>query len=133
MKYIIIGLGKERYAISTEVVRSVERVQAIRSIPMVDPSIKGVINLRGKVLMVKDLRAIFGLEATPMTEDHRFVIIHDVAYIVDGAYDMVDIEDANIDPLRTGNEMMKGVFKKDEQMIIVIQDQELLQVNEIDF
>ena len=126
MKYIIIGLGKERYAISTAIVRSVERVQEIRSIPMVDPSFKGVINLRGKVLMVKDLRVIFGLEATPVTEDHRFVIIHDVAYIVDGAYDMLDIEDTNIDSLRAGNEMMKGVFQKDEQMILVVQDHKLL-------
>lgn len=69
---------------------------------------------------------IIGLEATPMTEDHRFVIIHDVAYIVGRAYDIVDIEEANIEPLNTESTMMKGVIKRGEQIIIVIKEQELL-------
>jgi purine-binding chemotaxis protein CheW len=62
-KYLTIGLDSEDYCIAVLRVREIIRLQAITPVPRVPDFVKGVINLRGRVIPVLDLRVKFGLRA----------------------------------------------------------------------
>ena len=62
-KYLTVGLDREAYGIAVLKVREIIRMQKITPVPQMPPYIKGVINLRGRVIPVVDLRIKFGLEA----------------------------------------------------------------------
>src|ERR1700683_3067698 len=69
-KYLTFGLGKEEFAIQVLRVREIMGVQEITAVPQTPGYVKGVINLRGKVIPVVDLRLKFCLpevEYTPRT------------------------------------------------------------------
>jgi len=69
-KYLSFRLGKEDFAIQVLKVREIVGIQDITSVPQMPGYVKGVINLRGKVIPVVDLRLKFGLaevECTPRT------------------------------------------------------------------
>jgi purine-binding chemotaxis protein CheW len=69
-KYLTFQLGKEEFAIHVLRVREIMGVQDITAVPQTPPYVKGVLNLRGKVIPIVDLRMKFGmpeLEYTPRT------------------------------------------------------------------
>jgi purine-binding chemotaxis protein CheW len=72
-KYLSFHLGDEEYAIQVLKVREIVKLQHITSVPETRPELKGVINLRGKVIPVVDLRLRFGLSEKPY--DQRTCII----------------------------------------------------------
>src|SRR5688572_20208125 len=72
-KYLTFQLGNEHYAIQVLRVREIVKVQHITAVPDTPPEVRGVINLRGKVIPVIDLRLKFGM---PESEyGHRTCII----------------------------------------------------------
>ena len=64
-KYLSFHLGDEEYAIQVLKVREIVKLQHITSVPETPPELKGVIDLRGKVIPVVDLRLRFGLPEKP--------------------------------------------------------------------
>src|SRR5689334_2680547 len=69
-KYLVFELGREEFGIRVLKVREIMGIQDITAVPHTPPHVKGVINLRGKVIPVVDLRLKFGLpeqEYTPRT------------------------------------------------------------------
>jgi purine-binding chemotaxis protein CheW len=71
-RYLTIALGNESYGIAVLKVREIIRLQKITPVPQMPPSIKGVINLRGRVIPVVDLRIKFGFTAV---DDERTCIV----------------------------------------------------------
>jgi purine-binding chemotaxis protein CheW len=72
-KYLVFHLGEEEYGIQVQKVREIMGVQDITQVPQTPPHVKGVINLRGKVIPVVDLRLKFRMPAKEYT--HRTCII----------------------------------------------------------
>ena len=95
MKVIIFELMDKEYAIEVDVVQSIERVISMTRVPKTPPYVKGVINLRGVVTPIVDLRVRFGLEPKEMDNSTRIIIVsledYDVGLIVDAANDVMDI------------------------------------------
>ncbi len=77
-KYIIFKLAEERYGVPVLDVREIIHMQPIRSMPQLPEYIKGVINLRGKVIPIVDLRLKLGME-TIEYNDRMCIIVVDVA------------------------------------------------------
>jgi purine-binding chemotaxis protein CheW len=73
-KYLTFVLGGESYGIAILQVREIIRPTAITPVPQMPPHIKGVLNLRGKIFPVLDLRARFGL-ATPAGNDRSCIVV----------------------------------------------------------
>lgn len=71
-KYLTVVLGREGYGIAALKVREIVRLQKITPLPQMPPQVKGVINLRGRVIPVVDLRVQFGL---PGAFDERTCIV----------------------------------------------------------
>lgn len=74
-KYLTFGLGKEEFAIQVLRVREIMGVQDITAVPQTPCYVKGVINLRGKVIPVVDLRLKFGLPAQEYTQRTCIVVV----------------------------------------------------------
>lgn len=77
-KYIIFQLAEERYGVPVLDVREIIRMQPVRSMPRLPDYVKGVINLRGKIIPIVDLRLKLGMEAIDYNE-RMCIIVFDVA------------------------------------------------------
>ncbi|EXX91308.1 chemotaxis protein CheW [Paenibacillus darwinianus] len=129
LKVIVFALANEHYGIEVDKVRTIERMMPITRVPKTPAFIKGVINLRGVVIPVIDLRGRFGLEQTEATENSRIIIVAsndlEVGFIVDSANDVIDIDSDAIDtpPEVVGGiraKYLRGVAKLDEQRLLIM-------------
>jgi purine-binding chemotaxis protein CheW len=75
-KYLAFGLGHESYAVDVLKIREIIRLQSITHVPRLPNYIKGVINLRGKIIPVLDLRIKFDLPNTEATERTCIIVVH---------------------------------------------------------
>jgi purine-binding chemotaxis protein CheW len=75
-KYLTFLLGRESYGVEVLKVREIIRLQAITNVPRMPDYVKGVINLRGKIIPVIDLRIKFSLEKAEATERTCIVVVH---------------------------------------------------------
>ncbi len=141
LKVIVFALANEHYGIEVEKVRTIERMIPITRVPKTPAFIKGVINLRGVVIPVLDLRGRFGLENTEPTENSRIIIVAandlEVGFIVDSANDVIDIDSDAIDspPEVVGGikaKYLRGVAKlSDNRLLIMLNLAEVLSRDEI--
>ncbi|HVS51187.1 MAG TPA: chemotaxis protein CheW [Opitutaceae bacterium] len=105
-KYLTVLLADESYGIAVLKVREIVRLQKITAVPQMPACVKGVINLRGRVVPVIDLRVKFGLVAA-MSERTCIVVVHvgresqrsiPLGLIVDTVEEVVSLSDADIAP-----------------------------------
>jgi purine-binding chemotaxis protein CheW len=128
-KIIAFQLKDKEYAIPVEQVRSIEKIQHITRVPSAAPYIKGVINLRGLVTPIIDLRNRFGLGDADLSEHSRIIIAVldslEVGLIVDAANDVLDIQRDAIEPPPeiiggTEAEYINGVVKAGKRLLILL-------------
>ena len=74
-KYLTFALGRESYGIQVLKIREIIRFLDITAVPRMPQYVKGVINLRGKVIPVLDLRLRFGLAETETTERTCIIVV----------------------------------------------------------
>lgn len=101
-KYLTFVLGEEEYGLEILKVREIIGLMEITSVPQTPNFIKGVINLRGKVIPVIDLRLKFGMAEAKPTEE-TCVIVVDIGeglmgVLVDTVSEVLDIKDDEIEP-----------------------------------
>lgn len=140
LKVIVFQLKDEEYAIPVQQVRSIEKVQHITRVPRTPHYVKGVINLRGVVTPIIDLRARFDIESIPNTENTRVIIVADeqieVGLIVDAANDVIDIPIDRIEPTpevvdTVTAEYINGVAKIGKRLLILLNLEKVLNAQEL--
>src|SRR5208337_4948422 len=102
-KYLTFILGREEFAIQVLRVREIMGVQDITAVPQTPAYVKGVINLRGKVIPVVDLRLKFGLEAAEYTERTCIIVVEvkgdassmPTGIVVDGVAEVLNLAAAD--------------------------------------
>jgi purine-binding chemotaxis protein CheW len=123
-KYLTFALGREEYGLPVLKVREIIKMMDITAVPQVPAAIRGVMNLRGKVIPVIDLRIRFGL-ASQADTDRSSIIVVDLlvggdrvlmGVVVDAVRDVLNITDAEIqEPPQFGTEVstdfMTGLAK----------------------
>ena len=144
-KYITFKLANEVYAFEILKVREIIGMMGITQVPQSDPAIKGVINLRGKVNPVVDLRKIFGMSDTVPTETTVIVIVQTVVgeqestmgVLVDEVLEVLNIENADIEPppnmgdFETSNQtFMLGVAKLNSRVVFLLDINSVLNSNQ---
>jgi purine-binding chemotaxis protein CheW len=101
-KYLNFKIGSESYGISIRYVREIVELQKISEVPDMPAYVKGVINLRGKVIPVVDIRLRFRFD--PREYDDRTCIIvvmmnnSAIGFIVDTVEDVLEIPESQIEP-----------------------------------
>lgn len=100
-KYLTFKLAGEEYGVEILKVREINGVMDITAVPRMPTYMKGVINLRGKVIPVVDLRLKFGLEEIEYTEQTCIIVVDvgkEIGIIVDTVSEVLDIEGKNVEP-----------------------------------
>lgn len=147
-KVIVFALGNEEYGVEVEKVKTIERMQPMTRVPKAAAFIKGVINLRGVVIPIIDLRSRFGLPESEYTDNTRIIIVaagdYEVGLIVDAANDVIDLDEERIDnpPEVVGGikaKYLRGIARVGEQRLLVLLNleqvlnkQELVQLSQLE-
>ena len=134
-KYLTFALSQERYGMEILKVQEIIGVTHITKVPKADSYIKGVINLRGKIIPVVDLRLRFNLEEIPYNERTCIIVVtiprgdHKIAVgvIVDTvlevtSFDRSTIEDAPEYGSSLDTQFILGIGKKVENELVVLID-----------
>jgi purine-binding chemotaxis protein CheW len=104
-KYLTFTLQAESYGIDVLKVREIIRLAAITTVPQMPAHIRGVINLRGKIIPVMDLRIRFGFAVTQAEQNCIIVVqvklptgkMTQIGLIVDGVEEVINIADSDIE------------------------------------
>ena len=105
-KYLTFNLDAESYGIDGLKVREIIRLAAITAVPQMPAHIRGVINLRGKIIPVMDLRVRFGIAPTESTNQTCIVVVQvklpngkpaQMGLIVDGVEEVINLAESDIE------------------------------------
>jgi purine-binding chemotaxis protein CheW len=104
-KYLTFALAQEEYGLEILKVREIIGYMDITAVPQTPHHVKGVINLRGQVIPVIDLRAKFGMETTEVTEETCIIVVEisqgahkfSTGIVVDHVQEVLDIAGENIE------------------------------------
>ncbi|RXZ79814.1 purine-binding chemotaxis protein CheW [Paenibacillaceae bacterium] len=105
-QYVEFGIGDEGYAIKISDVHEIIRVQNMTDIPNSQAYVKGVINLRGKIVPIVSLRSLFAMADDQFTKASRIVVVHhqeeSIGIIVDRVNRVTTFSDIQPPPDRVG-------------------------------
>ncbi|MCE5341953.1 MAG: chemotaxis protein CheW [Planctomycetaceae bacterium] len=104
-KYLTFALGSEEYGLEILKVREIIGYMDITAVPQTPSYVKGVINLRGQVIPVVDLRAKFGMETAKVTDETCIIVVEihqeghkfSTGIVVDHVQEVLDIDGENIE------------------------------------
>ncbi|MGP4059848.1 chemotaxis protein CheW [Halobacillus sp. H74] len=140
LKVIVFQIKDEEYTIPVEQVGSIERMMPITRVPGTKPFVKGVLNLRGVVTPIIDLRERFEIESTDNTEQTRIITVTiqglNVGLIVDAANDVLDLDESTIEPPpevigTVEAEYIQGVAKLDQRLLILLNLEKVLSKEDV--
>ncbi len=126
---VVFDLAGEIYGVNIETVREIIRMQAVTYVPDAPDFVEGVINLRGRVIPVVDLRRRFGLTVSDETNDSRVLVVdsagEDLGVIVDAVTEVQRIAEDSIEPVSSlvsteQSEYIVGITKVGDQLIILL-------------
>jgi len=146
LQLVTFVVGTEEFAVSILSVREINRMMQITRVPQSPPFIEGVINLRGSIIPVMDLRKRFSVEALKDTSDSRIVVVEVssrvIGFTVDRVNEVLRIDAGIVEPPPSmvagiDSEYVQGVGKLDDRLLILLDlerlfnDKDLEQVDQI--
>ena len=142
-KYLTFQLGEEGYAIPILKVKEIIGMMDITEVPKMPEFVKGVINLRGKIIPVIDLRLKFGLEEKSYDERTSIIVVEleseaatkTSGIVVDTVQEVLDINSANVEPPPYGTEgeqaFLAGMGKVKDKVIMLLDSDKILSSDEM--
>lgn len=138
-KVIVFQLENEEYCIPIYQVHGIERMEYITRVPGTYSFVTGVINLRGVVTPIIDLRKRLGLKVSDYNEDTRIIIVSvgdiEVGLIVDAANDVLDLPVYKIEPPpefeETKEEYIQGVVNINQRLLILLNLEHVIDQNQM--
>lgn len=128
-QYLTFMLGDEQYGVPIETVREINRVGEITPVPRTPDFLKGVMNLRGKIIPVIELRIKFGMAPIAFTRNTCIIVIDTLTsqfgMIVDAVSEVVHLQESQIQaPPDMGDSValsfVRGMGKIDNHVIILV-------------
>lgn len=135
IKVIVFQLADKEYAIPVSHVQGIEKLIHITRVPKTAKYVKGVMNLRGVVTPIVDLRERFEIPASENEDTTRIIIISledmEVGFVVDSANDVLDIAANSIEPQpevvgSLEEEFISGVAKLGKRLLILLHLEKVL-------
>ncbi|MCX8061977.1 MAG: chemotaxis protein CheW [Anaerolineales bacterium] len=136
---VIFELGGEQFGVEISAVESIVQLLPITHVPQAPPFVRGVTNLRGRVLPVLDLYTRFGLTEQGETKEQRIVVVQcggiEAGIIVDGVSEVITLDPTQVEPppplTRTAaSEFVSGIAKLGERIVILLDLRKVLSAQE---
>ena len=126
---VVFRLGSEKYGIDIERVQGIERMQPVTVVPRAPHFVEGVINLRGQITPVMNLRTRFGFDKVEATKETRIVVVRMaeqwVGLVVDGVAGVQRLTSDLVEPpsefVRSAeSEYLRGIAKVEDGLLILL-------------
>jgi purine-binding chemotaxis protein CheW len=140
LQLVTFEVAEEEFAVDILAVREINRMLQITRVPQSPADVEGVINLRGRIIPVVDLRKRFSLESGERDDDARIVVVEVsdrvVGFIVDRVHEVLRINSSIVEPapaMTAGTEAdyIQGVGKLDDRLLILIDLERLFTSGEL--
>jgi len=132
LEVLTLGLADEVFAVEAAVVREILDLVPVTEVPNARPFVGGLVNVRGKVVPLADLRVVFGMERTPPTVDTRVVVIEadidgeatPVGILADKVHEVTELPAASLEEtprigMRWHPEFIRCIGKRGDAFIVV--------------
>jgi len=138
LQLVSFNVGNEEFGVDILKVQEINRMVEITRVPQAPRYIEGVINLRGKVIPIVDLRKRFNLESKEHDKDTRIVVVdiggNIMGMIVDSVSEVLRLQASTIEPppeIVTGltSECIKGVAKLEDRLLIFLDLSKVIDVS----
>ncbi len=138
-KALTFWLANEEYAIDISVIEEITRPIVVTTVPRVPNYIKGIVNLRGRVIPVLNMHVRMGLIAFVPGNKNRFIICRteqaEVGIIADKVTDVVCFEKYQLEPppakiAASGSGFIKNIGRVKERILIVLDTEKILRISE---
>ncbi|MEL6328531.1 MAG: chemotaxis protein CheW [Planctomycetota bacterium] len=129
LQLVTFEVAGEEFAVDILAVHEINRMLELTRVPQSPPEIEGVINLRGRIIPVMDLRSRFGLAPGERNEHNRIVVVEIsarvIGFIVDRVHEVLRIDRAIVDPApdmvtSIDTDFIKGVGKLEDRLLILL-------------
>lgn len=136
---VVFDLAGETYGVPISAVNEIGEMRRVTAVPGAPGFIEGIINLRGAVIPVIDLRKQFGLQCAGLGKNSRIIVIevqgHTLGAIVDQVTEVLRVKPTEIEPpspiiIGPGSRFIEGVAKVGDRLIIVVDLTKLLSAEE---
>lgn len=136
---VVFHLAGETYGVDIHRVREIIRVQEITRVPRTPDFVEGIINLRGRVIPVLDLRKRLNMSSDDTTDEARIVVIEQgdqtIGMIVDRVSQVLRIDQSVIEPpspyiVSVETHYISGIAKVDNQLIVLLDLDQVLSEKE---
>lgn len=139
-EYVIFRLADESYGVKIDYVENIEKLINITRVPYTKGYIQGIINLRGIIIPVINVRKRFSLDDKIADKDSRIMIVNyrdlKVGLLVDASSEVLQIEDEAIEvsPKVSGveDEYIKEIAKDNGRIVMIVDLDRLLELEEIE-
>ncbi|MDE5831669.1 MAG: chemotaxis protein CheW [Desulfovibrio sp.] len=141
LQLVTFSIGEEEFGVNILKVQEINRTMEITKVPRAPAFVEGVINLRGKVIPIIDLRSRFGLSSKPEDKDTRIIVIEInsviVGFVVDAVSEVLRIPASTVEPpppvvAGVESDYISGVGKLKERLLIMLDLDKLLSTEDID-
>ncbi len=140
--YLTFAVAGEDYGVGIGFVTEIVGMQKVMEVPDVPHFIRGVINLRGKVIPVMDVRRRFGMPETTYTERTVIIVLDinaiPIGLVVDAVSEVLEIAESQIDPPpkfganRDGTGVIRGLGKQGDRVAILLDIDRLVSAQSVD-
>ncbi len=144
-KYMTFKLSREEYGLEILKVREIIGLMDITKVPRTADFVRGVINLRGKVIPVMDLRLKFGMELAEATDQTVIIVVQlekgeqelTIGVIVDEVLEVLDVQAGQIEPppvfggSSVDTDFILGVGKAEKRVIFLLDIDKVLTTGEV--
>lgn len=138
-QYVLFRLGKEEYAFDISNVKEIHELQQIAKVHRTPSYIEGVMNLRGKLVTIVDLRKRLGLEAAPPGDSTKIIVVEApdaaVGFLVDEVTEVARIPREAIEPppsiVAEGveSEYVLAIAKQGDRLVTIIDPVKILELS----
>lgn len=143
-KYLTFRLATEVYGIAIMKVKTIIGLMEITKVPRTPQFVRGVINLRGQIIPIVDMRRKFGLEDTEDTRETTIIVVEvnksesmqEIGIVVDSVSEVMDIEEGHIDDApefgsEFDSEFIMGMAKAKGRVLSLLRIEKILSSDDI--
>ncbi|MDF1868826.1 MAG: chemotaxis protein CheW [Phycisphaerales bacterium] len=130
LRLVSFNVGQERFAVDILRVQEINRMMSLTQVPQSPPGVCGIINLRGRIVPVLDLRTRFGISVASETHESSRIIVVEVkgttvGFIVDAVHEVLQIDQGIVEPMPStsstaDSSYILGVAKLESALLILL-------------
>ncbi len=130
LRLVSFNVGQERFAVDILRVQEINRMMSLTQVPQSPPGVCGIINLRGRIVPVLDLRTRFGIPVASETHESSRIIVVEVkgttvGFIVDAVHEVLQIDQGIVEPMPStssaaDSSYIMGVAKLESALLILL-------------